>query len=274
MAEDRIFSVLDKLAKGSFGSVFRVLNINHGAGATLKRMQLHNAVQMLPVSALREHNALDQLRLSPHVVPNLGAVMRGSSISLCMPALPCTLATVLIIRDSPLSHGHATSLSRMLLSGMHAIHAEGLLHRDMKPANVLIADSGCLLIADLGQARIAYQQDWTKKENVRVASGDAPLFSHAVATRWYRAPELLLGSRRYLAGVDIWSCACVLSQLYTLTPLFPGDNDIDQFLKVVWFLGSYTLPRCIRSWRAVSSVSVRFTSQTHVDCVAGGCGFA
>ena len=74
--------------------------------------------------------------------------------------------------------------------------------------------------------------------------------SHAVATRWYRAPELLFGARKYQQSVDTWACGCVIAELLTLSPLLPGDTDIDQLLKVTQLMGSPTAAR----WPGVESL--------------------
>lgn len=80
--------------------------------------------------------------------------------------------------------------------------------KDLKPANLLISETGVLKIADFGLARI-YNSDKYRQ------------YSHQVATRWYRAPELLYGSRNYTPSVDIWSVGCILTEMINRQPLFP-----------------------------------------------------
>ena len=224
-ATDRDYKILEKIGEGAFGTVYRALERATGAEVALKKIRVRD-VRALPNNALRELNALRCLD-HPHVVPLLGMHTHGANLVLAMPFVPCNLGSVLVARDAPLPEAYAAALSRMLLEGVSAIHAEGLLHRDIKPGNLLLAPSGVLLIADFGQARL------------RPSDPDASL-SHAVATRWYRAPELLYGARRYGTGVDVWACGCVVAQLLTLSPLLPGDSDIDQLFRVVQFLGSPT----------------------------------
>lgn len=82
------------------------------------------------------------------------------------------------------------------------------LVQDLKPANLLISKDGVLKIADLGLGRMFW------------AEQNRP-YSHQVATRWYRAPELLYGARYYSEAVDLWAVGCILGELLTYSPLFP-----------------------------------------------------
>ena len=217
------YRTVAKVGEGAFGTVFRARDTRTGTDVALKRIRVRD-VRELPTNALREMNALRRVR-HPHVVPLLGVHTHGANLVLVMPFQALSLATLLAERDAPLAERHARTLGRMLFCGLAAIHAEGLVHRDIKPHNLLLSASGALQVADFGQARLLPTER------------DASL-SHAVASRWYRAPELLLGSRRYGSGVDLWAAGCVVAQLSTLSVLLPGDSDIDQLFRVVAFLGS------------------------------------
>lgn len=148
-------------------------------------------------------------------------------LTLVFEYIPLSLATVLDHID--MQEGEEKGIIHMLLQGLDALHARKIWHRDLKPANLLIRPSdGCLKIADFGQARFA-----------TLADQEEPL-SHEVATRWYRAPELLFGANRYDAGVDLWATGCIIAHIYNRAPLFPGRNDIDQIVTVFAALGSPT----------------------------------
>ena len=200
----------------------------------MKRVRLRDT-RKLPVNALRELSVLRRLE-HPNVLALLDVRTDGASLALVTPFLPASLAAVLQQRDMPLPEAHGRAYARMLLYGLAAVHAERLVHRDIKPANLLIAADGRLQIADFGQARLL--------------PDDGGSLSHAVATRWYRAPELLFGSRRYGAAVDLWAVGCVIAQMLRLDPILPGESDIDQIFVVATLLGTPTEAR----WPGVSAM--------------------
>lgn len=117
---------------------------------------------------------------------------------------------------SPLPERMVKAFLRMLLSGLHHMHSLGIIHRDVKPANCLVSHEGELKICDFGLSRPS-----------------AKVMSHQVATRWYRPPELLYGSRTYDEKVDIWGVGAIVVELFTLNPMCPGTSDIDQLYRVL-----------------------------------------
>ena len=116
-----------------------------------------------------------------------------------------------------------------------------VIHRDQKPSNVLL-DTDCLVkIADFGLARsLSHMPKPTD-------SSQEPCLTDYVATRWYRAPEILLGCKRYTTGVDLWSLGCILGEMLSRRPLFPGNSTLEQ-VNLIWY-GRHPLPQPISALR-------------------------
>jgi len=111
-----------------------------------------------------------------------------------------------------------------LIRGMAFCHAHRVLHRDLKPQNLLIDKEGNLKIADFGLARAF---------GIPIRT-----YTHEVVTLWYRAPEILLGGKQYGTAVDTWSIGCIFAEMQNKTPLFPGDSEIDELFKIFRLLGT------------------------------------
>ncbi|KAF5101240.1 hypothetical protein D0Z03_000634 [Geotrichum reessii] len=123
------------------------------------------------------------------------------------------------------------SFMYQLLKGVNFCHENRVLHRDLKPQNLLINTRGELKLGDFGLAR---------------AFGiPVNTFSNEVVTLWYRAPDVLLGSRTYSTSIDIWSSGCILAEMFTGRPLFPGSSNEDQLKRIFKLMGTpneYTWP--------------------------------
>jgi len=129
-------------------------------------------------------------------------------------------------RTIQLSAADCKSYMYMLLCGIEFLHSNWVLHRDICPGNLLISSEGILKIGDFGLAK-KYGH-----ENAKLTP--------EVVTRWYRAPELLLGARYYGRGVDMWSVGCVFAEMMLRCPYLAGDSEIDQLSKIFWALGTPT----------------------------------
>lgn len=121
----------------------------------------------------------------------------------------------------------SSEVKRLLLqltSGTAYLHDHYILHRDLKTSNLLLNNRGQLKIADFGMAR--YIGDPAPKK-----------LTQLVVTLWYRAPELLLGTRTYTSSVDMWSVGCIFGEFLTREPLLQGKNEVDQVSKIFELCG-------------------------------------
>ncbi|KAG6600591.1 Mitogen-activated protein kinase 7, partial [Cucurbita argyrosperma subsp. sororia] len=130
-----------------------------------------------------------------------------------------------IIRSSqPLSNNHCKYLMYQLLSGLQYLHSTNILHRDLKPGNLLVNANCDLKICDFELARTSKGQDQVMTEYV--------------VTRWYRAPELLLSCKSYGTSIDVWSVGCIFAEILGRTPIFPGTNCLNQLELIIEVLCS------------------------------------
>merc|ERR1711936_551807 len=110
------------------------------------------------------------------------------------------------------------------LQGLQYLHMNWILHRDLKPNNLLVDSKGCLKLGDFGLAKYFGSPN--------------RIYTHMVVTRWYRAPELLFGAKSYGVGVDVWAVGCILAELLLRVPFLAGETDLDQLGKIFLALGT------------------------------------
>lgn len=141
----------------------------------------------------------------------------------------CLMETDLhqVIRAQTLTPEHICYFLYQILRGLKYIHSANVLHRDLKPSNLLINGNCDLKICDFGLARVA-MPDYD----------DGGVLTEYVATRWYRAPEIMLNSRGYSKSIDIWSVGCILAEMISGRALFPGRHYLDQLQLILQVIGS------------------------------------
>jgi len=135
-----------------------------------------------------------------------------------------------VIRANILEDIHKQYIVYQVLKCLKYMHSADLLHRDLKPSNLLLNSECHMKVADFGLAR-----------SLMIKETEAqPLLTDYVATRWYRAPEILLGSNKYTKGVDMWSLGCILAELLLGKPVFPGTSTLNQLDRVMEVTGRPT----------------------------------
>ena len=162
-------------------------------------------------TALREIRVLKQLKHDNIV--NLGHVFRDDD-RICLVFEHVERTVLQDIDDCPngLRTEAVKSIMFQMIKAIAFMHSHEVLHRDIKPENLLLSHNGVLKLCDFGFARHE-----TRKG----------IYTDYVSTRWYRAPELLVGDASYGKSVDVWSVGCMFAELYNGMPLFPGESDLD-----------------------------------------------
>lgn len=220
---------LGKIGEGTYATVYRARNTLTNELVALKEITL-SPHEGTPSTALREIAFMKELR-HPNVVRLLEVIHSEVQLVLVFECMYQDLKQFLDKHrkmSMPLDLYTIKSLLRQLLEGTFYCHQERILHRDLKPHNLLLDRHGKVLkMADFGLAR-AY--------GIPVAA-----FSSEVVTLWYRPPDVLLGSNNYSTHIDIWSVGCIMAELYTVGyPLFPGKDVRDQVKRIFQVLGSPT----------------------------------
>lgn len=215
----------EKLGEGTYGVVYRAIDRVSGDVVALKKVRVDAWEEGMPATALREISVLKEINHDNIVGLRDVYVSLSGNLYLVFELLDLDLKKYM---DRTRGHRMDPALVKcylhQMLSGAEACHAYRFIHRDLKPQNILIARDGRLKLADFGLAR-AY--------NVPLG-----VYTHEVVTLWYRAPEILLGCKKYSTAIDIWSAGCIFAEMATGRPLFPGDSEIDELHKVFRALGT------------------------------------
>lgn len=213
---------LEKVGEGSYGVVYKARDSSTGNIVALKKIRLQTDDEGVPPTAVREISILKQLE-HDNIVQLLDIEFSQEKLHLIFEYIEEDLKKYLN-KAKPLPQAEVRRMTRQLIAGVHYCHTHRVLHRDLKPQNILVDAHGTLRIADFGLAR---------------AFG-LPLrtLTHEIVTLWYRAPEVLLGVKCYSLGVDMWSIGCIMAELSAARPLFLGDSEIDQLFKIFQVLGT------------------------------------
>jgi len=197
------YQKLEKVGEGTYGVMYKAKDRVTNEIVALKKIRLEAEDEGIPSTAIREISLLKELQ-HPNIVRLYDVVHTERKLTLVFEFLDQDLKKYLDICETGLEPSILKSFLFQLLRGVAYCHDHRVLHRDLKPQNLLINREGELKLADFGLARAF---------GIPVRS-----YTHEVVTLWYRAPDVLMGSRKYSTPVDIWSIGCIFAGKETRSP--------------------------------------------------------
>ncbi|KAF7136096.1 hypothetical protein RHSIM_Rhsim08G0129200 [Rhododendron simsii] len=245
------------LGEGTYGVVYKAIDTKTGQTVAIKKIRLGKQKEGVNFTALREIKLLKELKDS-NIIELIDAFPHKGNLHLVFEFMETDLEAVIRDRNIVLSPADIKSYLQMTLKGLAFCHKKWVLHRDMKPNNLLIGPRGQLKLADFGLARIFGSPDrrFTHQVLGMIILGYGVLGNNVgwlfgllkswaehwgvqqVFARWYRAPELLFGAKAYGPAVDVWAAACIFAELLLRRPFLQGNSDIDQLGKIFAAFGT------------------------------------
>ncbi|CAJ1076210.1 cyclin-dependent kinase 12 [Xyrichtys novacula] len=228
------FDIIGIIGEGTYGQVYKAKDKDTGELVALKKVRLDNEKEGFPITAIREIKILRQLK--HRSVVNMKEIVTDKQDALDFKKDKGAFYLVFEYMDHDLmgllesglvqfSHEHIRSFMRQLMEGLDYCHKNNFLHRDIKCSNILLNNRGQIKLADFGLARL-YNSEESRP------------YTNKVITLWYRPPELLLGEERYSPAIDVWSCGCILGELFTKRPIFQANQELLQLELISRLCGS------------------------------------
>ncbi|NWV81976.1 MK15 kinase, partial [Dasyornis broadbenti] len=222
------YEIKRRLGKGAYGIVWKAIDRKTGETVAVKKIFDAFRNRTDAQRTFREIMFLQEFGEHPNIIKLLDVIQaeNDKDIYLIFESMDTDLHAV-IKKGNMLKDIHKCYILYQLLKATKFIHSGNVIHRDQKPSNVLLDAQCCVKLCDFGLARSLCQPSEDQA---------TPALTEYVATRWYRAPEILLASRSYTKGVDMWSIGCILGEMLLGKPLFPGTstmNQIEQILRVI-----------------------------------------
>uniref|UniRef100_A0A8C9ZY34 Cyclin-dependent kinase-like 2 n=1 Tax=Sander lucioperca TaxID=283035 RepID=A0A8C9ZY34_SANLU len=218
------YESLGLVGEGSYGTVLKCRHRDSGRLVAIKKFMDSDDDKTVKKIALREIKLLRQLR-HDNLVNLLEVWKRRRRWYLVFEFVERTLLEDLEQNPSGLDLNTSRQYLYQILRAAAFCHQQHIIHRDIKPENILISQGGVVKMCDFGFAR------------TMTSPAEGGVYTDYVATRWYRAPELLVGDTKYGKPVDVWAVGCLLLEMLTGQPLFPGDSDLDQIYHIVRYFG-------------------------------------
>lgn len=246
----RSYELREMLGQGAYGTVARAIHKPTSTLVAVKKISAFSKT-LVCLRTIRELQLLNFFANQDNII-GLFDVQRPrdynsfTEVYLIQEFMPSDLHHV--IHTMQLDTRHIRFIVYQILRGLKVIHSANVIHRDLKPSNILVNYSCQVKICDFGLARIVGSELVDLESNL----------TEYVATRWYRAPEIMLLQSAYSASVDLWSVGCIMAELFLAYPLFPGKDYKNQLQLIFDFLGT---PKdsdleCIKLERAKSYIKL------------------
>ncbi|XP_027860634.1 serine/threonine-protein kinase MAK isoform X2 [Xiphophorus couchianus] len=235
------YTTLKQLGDGTYGSVLMGRSNESGELVAIKRMK-RKFYSWEECMNLREVKSLKKLNHA-NVVKLKEVIRENDHLYFVFEYMKENLYQLMKDRRKLFPESVIRNISFQILQGLSFIHKHGFFHRDMKPENLLCMGPELVKIADFGLAR-----------EIR----SKPPYTDYVSTRWYRAPEVLLRSSTYSSPIDLWAVGCIMAELYTLRPLFPGNSEVDEIFKICQVLGTVKKMDWPEGYQLASAMNFRF----------------
>ena len=233
-ASGSIYERIGQVGEGTYGKVYKARNVLTSELVALKRIRMEQERDGFPITSTREIKILQKLR-HPGIVSLHEMMIERGNVYMVFEYMDHDLTGLLAHPSFKFSAANVKDVAHQLFSALHYLHHQRVLHRDLKGSNILLDRQGNLKLADFGLARFF---------SPKVKSAD---YTNRVITLWFRSPELLLGATAYAAPVDIWSAGCILMEMFTGEPLFPGEDELKQLELIYGLFGAPT----VDSWPGV-----------------------